>query len=215
MKFNKQQLITFTTFIGLSIVASQFDFTPFVAGRNLKFTFFDLYAPIAGSLFGGITGSIAVLAVEIANLLWRQTLTLAGFLHLFPVMFGALYFGSNRKIVNLIPVIAIASFTLHPVGREVWYFSLFWLIPILCQPFKVKSLLARSFGAVFTSHAVGGLLWIYFFNPPAAVWNSLIPIVIMERITFAVVSTVMYLIAEKIINAIFADQNARHASAER
>ena len=216
MKLNKLQYILLGAFIALSILAASINFTPFVAGKGLKFTFFDLYAPIAGSLFGSLPGSIAVLTVEIFNLLWRQTFSLAEFLHLFPVIFGTWYFGTNKKLASLVPVIAIIGFVSAPVGREVWYYSLFWLIPVLCQPFKIKSLLARSLGATFTAHAVGGLLWVYAFNPPAAVWQSLIPIVIMERLTFALTSGIMYVLIKKIITyAISTHQNSANQTAAR
>ena len=216
MKLNKQQLIIIAIFAGLSILASRINFAPFVAGHNLKFTFFDMYAPIAGGLFGSLAGMVAVFAVEVYNLLFRQTFSLAAILHLFPVIFGAWYFGSNKKLVNLVPFIAIIGFVANPVSREVWHYSLFWLIPIVCHKFKERSLVARSLGATFTAHAAGGLLWIYFFNPPAAVWNSLIPIVIMERTIFALVSVVTYVLIQKIISyAIPAYQNAAHAAAER
>lgn len=214
MKLNKQQLIIILAFVGLSVLATKINFTPFVAGHNLKFTFFDMYAPIAGGLFGSLAGMAAVFLVEVCNLLLRQSFSLAGFLHLFPVLFGAWYFGSNRKLINLIPAIAIVGFIVHPTGRGVWYYSLFWLIPIICQTFKERSLIARSLGATFTAHAAGGLLWIYFFNLPAAVWDSLIPVVIMERLVFTATSAIMYLIIQKVY-AIHPHQNAADPAAQR
>lgn len=214
MKYNKSQLISLAAFAATSVAASQMIFTPFVAGQNSNFTFFDLYAPIAGGLFGPVAGVLAVLITQISNLLLRQTFTLAGILHLFPVMFGVWYFGSNKRLINLIPLIAIAYFVINPTSREVWYYSLFWLIPMLCHPFKEKSLLARALGATFTTHAVGGLLWVYFFNPPAVVWAGLIPIVIMERLVFALTSAIMYVILKKVYE-VYSNQNAGHAPAAR
>lgn len=179
-------------FAVLSIAASTITFTPVLIGQNLKFSFFDLYAPVAGGFFGSVLGAGAVLLAGLGNMLVRQTFNLAAILHLFPVMFGAWYFGTNKKFVNLIPIAAIIGFVIHPAGREVWYYSLFWLIPLVCQVFKEKSLTARALGATFTTHAAGGLVWLYVFNPPAAVWAGLIPIVIMERLTFALTSVIVY-----------------------
>lgn len=214
MTLNKKQLLAIITFSILSIIASQIDFTPFVAGRNLKFTFFDMYAPVAGGLFGSALGAVVVLVIEVCNFLVRQNFSLAAGLHLFPVMFGAWYFGSNRKLTNLIPAAAIIGFLIHPIGREVWYYSLFWLIPLLCQPFKQKSLLAKSLGATFTTHAAGGLAWVYFFNPPAAVWHSLIPVVIMERLVFVLASVIMYVILKRAY-AFYLRENPGYAPAQR
>ena len=74
-------------------------------------------------------------------------------------------------------------FILNPIGRTVWYYSLFWLIPIVAY-YKRDNLLARSLGATFTAHAVGGAAWIWAFNLPAVVWKGLIPVVIEERLLF-------------------------------
>lgn len=193
----KKPYIYFLIFIALSLLATRLNFTPFLVGRELKFTVFDLYAPIAGGFFGPAVGAGAVLLVELTNLLIRQTFTTAGLLHLFPVMFGAWYFGSKGRLVNLVPVLAIIGFVLHPIGREVWYYSLFWLIPLLTAFYK-NNLLANALGATFTTHAVGGLLWIYAFNPPAAIWNGLIPIVITERLIFTLTTVVVYLVVMKV-----------------
>ena len=43
----------------------------------------------------------------------------------------------------------------------------------------------KSLGATFTAHSVGGAAWIWIFNLKAPVWNSLIPVVISERLLFA------------------------------
>lgn len=211
---NKQQLILIALFIGLSILASTIKFTPVLVGEKLNFTFFDLYAPMAGGFFGALFGTAAVLLSGIGSLLAHQTFSLAAVLHLFPVMFGAWYFGTDKKLVNLIPLAAILGFIIHPIGRQVWYYSLFWLIPILASFYKKKSVLARSLGATFTTHAVGGLLWIYAFNPPAAVWIGLIPVVVMERSVFTAASAIMYLVLKKAYE-IYTNQNRAVSAAKR
>jgi hypothetical protein len=85
----------------------------------------------------------------------------------------------------VVPALAIIAFVANPVGREVWYFSLFWTIPIICYFLQERWLLARALGATFMAHSVGGALWVWFVPLPAAVWASLIPVVIMERLLFA------------------------------
>ena len=50
------------------------------------------------------------------------------------MIFAAYYFGSKKRNLSIIvPIIAIAAFILHPVGREVWFFALFWTIPIIAK----------------------------------------------------------------------------------
>lgn len=184
-------------FVALSLAATYVKFTPVLVGK-LNFTLFDLYAPVAGGFFGPIAGAVAVLAVGMAKLLIGQNFGTANILHLFPVLFGTLYFALNKKYINIgIPAIAIAGFLATPVGREVWYYPIFWLIPIIASFYKEKSVFANALGATFTTHAVGGLLWIYFFNPPAAVWAGLVPIVIIERSIFTLSTVLVYLAVKK------------------
>lgn len=178
-------------FIAASIAASLVRFTPFLAGK-LNFTLFDLYAPIAGGLFGAGFGALAVLAASLGNLVLQHSYSLAGALHLLPVLFGVWYFAAKRRLVAIIPVLAILGFWATPVGREVWYYPLFWLIPLVCLHFKDKSVWVNALGATFTAHAAGGVLWALFLVPPASVWQALIPVVIAERLIFTVTIVLSY-----------------------
>ncbi len=194
-------------FIAISLAATYVKFTPVIVGK-LNFTLFDLYAPVAGGFFGPIAGTVAVLAVAVAKLLIGQNFGTANILHLFPVLFGTLYFALNKKYFNIaIPAIAIMGFLAFPNGRAVWYYPMFWLIPIIASFYKEKAVFANALGATFTTHAVGGLLWIYAFNPPAAVWNSLIPIVIVERSIFTITTVLVYFAVKKFPYGVFARQN--------
>lgn len=194
--FNKNQLLWLLIFVAVSIVASLIRFAPLLVGK-LNFTLFDLYAPLAGGWFGSILGPLLVLAVALVNLLIQHSYNLASLLHLFPVVFGAWYFASHKRRVALVPLVAILGFWLTDSGRAVWYYPLFWVIPILCVFFKDRSIVLNALGATFTAHAVGGLLWVYFFAPPASVWINLIPIVIVERLIFTGVSVIVYVLVEK------------------
>ena len=103
----------------------------------------------------------------------------------FPILFAVLYFAKKRTFNVIIPMIAIVAFIAHPIGREVWYFTLFWTIPIICHFWRERFLFARALGTTFTAHAVGGALWMWVFALPAPVWNGLIPVVATERFLFA------------------------------
>ena len=107
------------------------------------------------------------------------------------MLFAAYYFGKfakKKEVVSaIIPLICIALFILHPIGRQVWFYSLYWLIPVLGKilPDKVPGkLLFRSFGATFTAHAIGSAIWIYTVPSTAGMWLSLIPITGYERLLF-------------------------------
>ncbi|MEK9178528.1 MAG: hypothetical protein AAB801_01980 [Patescibacteria group bacterium] len=194
--------------LAFSIVGFIFLQIPFskLLGSNVSFTRFDFFGPMAGAFLGPALGIISVFTVEISNLILNQTpLSTGVVIRLFPMLFSVAYFGllsgkksENNKWILIVPIIAIALFIAHPIGRTVWYYSLFWTIPIFAY-FKKDWLLARSLGATFTAHAVGGAAWIWAFNLPASVWQGLIPIVIQERLIFALGIAGSYLITRKIL----------------
>lgn len=105
----------------------------------------------------------------------------------------------SRTIIFIVPLLAILVFNLHPIGRTVWFYSLFWIIPFFVWPFSDRFLLARSLGATMTAHSVGGAVWIWAFNLPATVWVSLIPVVILERSIFALGISASYILMNNVL----------------
>lgn len=193
-------LFTIVGYIGLQIPFTK------LAGSNVSFTLFDFFAPIAGAFLGPLLGIASVLTVQIANIAVHQTpLTTGAIIRLFPTLFAVYYFavlsrknGKREWPILVVPFLAILAFLAHPIGRTVWYYSLFWFIPALAY-FKKDWLLARSLGATFAAHAVGGAAWIWAFNLPASVWQNLIPIVIQERLVFALGISASYLIIKQVL----------------
>ncbi len=203
MKSIQQRAVLAIIFGVLSLAALQIPFNK-LAGSNVSFTLFDFFAPIAGSILGPVLGIATALVVEIShNLLNQTTWTNATFIRLFPVLFATLYFAyatkmRSSKFLLIIPILSIITFLSHPIGRQVPYYTLFWLIPLIAYKFR-SNLFMRSLGATFTAHAVGGAMWIWAFNLPTNAWNALIPIVIVERAIFALGITITYLLSSKIL----------------
>lgn len=202
-------LVFFILFSLIAFITLQVPFTKLV-GSNVSFTLFDFFAPIAGAFLGPVVGVISVLMVELVNYAVRQTPFTAGaIIRLFPMLFAVWYFGvmSNKKeksrLILVIPILAIIIFVAHPIGRIVWYYSLFWLIPLIAY-FKKDILLIRSLGSTFTAHAVGGAAWTWAFNLPATVWNGLIPVVIQERLVFALGISASYLVMKSVLSFLIA-----------
>jgi len=116
----------------------------------------------------------------------------------FPILIGSVYFGrsfrGDKKMIG-IPLICILLFILHPIGFSVWYYSLFWLIPIVIIKYKEKidSLLkhtiaktyAYSLGTAFVDHSVGSVVYLWFLGIPAQFWVAAIPITMLERLLIA------------------------------
>jgi len=195
--FTKKRVIFIAIFTVLVLIGKQINFSPLVGADNQFFTLFQFFGPIAGGFLGSIIGALAVLIAELINFfIVGKEATLINILRLSPMIFAAYYFGTKKKNLSIIvPIIAIAAFVLHPVGREVWFFTLFWTIPIIAKLLPQKysnSLISKSLGATFTAHAIGGAFWIWTIPMTAGQWISLIPIVIYERLLFAAGIAVSY-----------------------
>lgn len=182
-------------FIALQIPVAQLE------GSRAKFTIYDSFAPIAGSFIGSIPGVIAVFLMQLFNflVLGAQIEDAGTIIRFFPMLFAVLYFAKKGKFNLIVPTVAIAAFVIHPIGRDVWYFSLFWTIPIVAYFLRDRFLFARALGATFTAHAVGGALWIWTFSLPAPVWDSLIPVVIAERLLFALGITGSFVLVNNLL----------------
>ncbi len=214
----KSKFIFLTIFIICGFIALQIPVNE-LAGSKVKFTLFDLFAPISGAFLGLGIGVVGVVLMQIVNLVLHgfsgvQTdsfLKLVATVRFVPMIFGVWYFVLRRsqgktlrqtRLILLVPALSIVAFNLHPIGRQVWFYSLFWLIPLLVWPFRERFLILRSLGATFTAHAIGGAIWIWAFNLPATVWISLIPVVIMERAIFALGISASYILMNNILAAL-------------
>ena len=196
----KKNLIFITIFATAGFIALQIPVTQ-LTGSKVKFTVYDVFAPIAGSFIGTIPGIIAVFLMQFFNFTAQGAhIQDAGtIIRFLPILFAALYFAKKGKLNFIVPTIAIVLFIAHPIGRTVWYFSLFWTIPIIAYFFRDRFLFARALGTTFTAHAVGGALWIWIFSLPSAVWNSLIPVVAIERLLFALGITGSFVLVNNLL----------------
>jgi hypothetical protein len=194
---SKKQKISFTIiFALLGLAALQVPVWQ-LAGSKAAFTLFDFFGPIAPAFIGTLPGLAAVFLTLLVNFFIHgaQVLDAGTIVRFFPPLFAALYFEKQRRVLLIVPAVAIVAFIANPVGRSVWYFSLFWLVPLAAHLLRERFLFARALGATFTAHAVGGALWIWAFALPAPVWIALVPVVIKERLLFAAGIAVAHLAA--------------------
>jgi len=198
--FTKQNILFILIFAVLGFLALQVPVAQ-LAGSKAKFTLFDAFGPLAGAFISSLPGVIAVFLMQLANFLAHgaKIIDVGAVIRFFPMFFAVLYFARKSKWIVAVPIIAIIAWNMNPIGRSVWYFSLYWLIPVACHFLRDRFLLARSLGATMTAHSVGGALWIWFFALPKAVWVALIPVVAAERLMFAVGITLMYLVVSNVL----------------
>lgn len=184
----REKLLFLVLFTLVGFVTLQVPFNK-LAGSNVSFTLFDFFVPIAGAFLGPFFGIASVLTVNISNNLIKDVpWTTGAIIRLFPTLFAVYYFATVKKGPNnwilAVPFLAIFVFLLHPNGRQVPHYTLFWVIPLFAYRLR-NNLYMRSLGATFTAHSVGGAAWIWAFHLPASVWNNLIPVVTAERLLFA------------------------------
>lgn len=206
----------FLVFIAAAWLAMKVNFSTLVGAENQFFTVFQFFGPIAGTFLGPVFGVFTVLGAQVLDaLVLGKAWTLVNVLRLLPMLFAVFYFARYGKketlsqvMMVVVPLIAMALFITHPIGRQAWFFSLYWLIPVLAVilPDKMPGkLFFRSLGATFTAHAVGGIVWLYTVPMTAPQWIGLIPVVAYERLLFAggiaasyvIMNTLLASVAEK------------------
>lgn len=172
MKLNKlltkRGIIFLLIFSILVFVGDRINFSKLVGAENQFFTLFQFFGPVAGAFLGPVVGVLSVLIAEASSyLLLGKAFTLINVLRLLPMLFAAWYFGAKKdKLSFLIPIAAIILFVAHPVGRQVWFFSLFWTIPVLMKAFDGKFSEKLIVGAVLL--AMGIIM--YIVQPAFRAW---------------------------------------------
>ncbi|MEK6842907.1 MAG: hypothetical protein AABY04_00305 [Candidatus Micrarchaeota archaeon] len=176
-----------------ALISDQIKFSALWGASNQFFTAFQFIGPIAGGFLGVAAGAVSVLFAELISFAYLgKEASLLNVLRLAPMIFAAIYFAKfgakfdlkNNKIL-LVPIAAILLFITHPVGSQVWYYSMFWTIPLIAAFLLPNNLFARSLGTTFTAHSVGGIVWLMLVPTTPAFWAALIPVVLMERMAFA------------------------------
>ncbi|PIR96438.1 MAG: hypothetical protein COT92_01145 [Candidatus Doudnabacteria bacterium CG10_big_fil_rev_8_21_14_0_10_42_18] len=203
----KKKLYFTIVFIAVGLLAFQVSLSKLV-GSNVNFTLFDAFGPITAAFLGTLPGIIALIFIQGINFLIHgaQVIDAGTVIRFFPMLFAALYFARKTKWNIIIPLLAMLAFNLHPIGRSAWYYSLYWLIPVAMYFLQNKYLLARSLGATFTAHAVGGAAWVWAFGLSKEIWTGLIPVVAFERAMFAVGIAVMYVLVNNLVHALMAEK---------
>ncbi|MBU4298678.1 hypothetical protein KJ636_01420, partial [Patescibacteria group bacterium] len=176
-----------------------------IGAKGQAFTPLEFFGPTSGMFLGSLPGAVSVFFVKLFSAIFsEQQFNLTNVIRLFPMVFAAIYFGLNKarksdKLILIIPILAIVLFIAHPEGRQAWFFSLYWLIPIIAF-FKKDRLILNALGSTFTAHAVGSVAFLYAFNLSAPIWLGLIPIVFIERVSFAIGIWATYLVLNNLLD---------------
>ena len=224
MKINKlitaKGVIFLLIFSILVFIGDRINFSRLVGAENQFFTLFQFFGPVAGAFLGPVVGVMSVLIAEVASkIVNHATFDLVTILRLTPMLFAAWYFGTKKdKLSFLVPVAAIILFVAHPVGRQVWYFSLFWVMPIIIKLLPKKygdRIFLRSLGATFTAHAVGGAMWNYLVPMTPQAWVALIPVVIYERLLFASGISVSFVLLNTLLDKLDSKTKSEYINVDK
>jgi len=200
-------------FAAFFMVLTKIKFWP-IFGTESSFSFGAIFGPVIPKFLNVYWGASVIMLTRVVGFVtgyykMPDISNLAKFLNswliFLPIIAAGTYFtkmfkGDKRLII--IPAFSILLFLLHPIGREVWYCSLFWTIPLLIALLKpridsvLKNHLAQvyvySLGSSFTDHAIGSITYLYLFNIPAEAWIQAIPFTPVERAVFAAGITFFY-----------------------
>ncbi len=206
----KKKLLFVVIFVILGLLVSQVRLSPIIGTKGQSFTPLEFLGPTSGMFLGSLPGAVSVFFVKLFSAIFahQNLFDIATIIRLFPMVFAAIYFGLNKarrsdKLILIIPMVAILLFIAHPEGRQAWFYSLYWLIPIIAF-FKKERLIFNALGSTFTAHAVGSVAYLYAFNLAAPVWLGLIPVVFVERVSFAVGIWATYLLLNTILDKLAA-----------
>jgi len=169
----------------------------------LRFSAVSFLAPIIATYF-----SVGFIALEVCGLVVAKTYGFVLFKTAgFPTLAGAYcwkfltderYSTAHRVSMSLItPFLCIALFCCHPVGMQAFWYSFYWFIPMVAfvmlhKTSSVSRMLLVALSSTFVTHAVGSIVYLYTIPTSPALWQMLVPVVIVERAVFAVGMTVLY-----------------------
>ena len=174
-------------FSSLIKVAKFFKISFMIGSTCAFFSGINIALPIVGIFAGRMTSiAVCILCFILRYLLFgfHSFHVLAYYV---PGFCACLYFAYPNIFVRLIlPILCMILFILHPVGIQAFAYSFFWFIPVLIYCKKSKNIFLHALACTFVAHAVGSVIWIYSLPMNALVWNSLMPQVFLERITFAI-----------------------------
>lgn len=186
MEFDSKKITFLALFFVLALVSIKLSFIPLLGAEGQTVSSFHFIAPIAGGFLGTVPAILTVFAAEVADvIIWNKALTQTRILLLFPILVGVWFFSRHKRESGLLVTGAgIALWLLHPVGREAWFYSLLFIVPLVGG--MMQNLVGRSFGAAYSAFVAGQVLWLYFMPTTAAEWVGWIPVVIIERTSFAI-----------------------------
>ncbi|HEX4068529.1 MAG TPA: hypothetical protein VHX42_00365 [Candidatus Babeliales bacterium] len=191
------------SYIGIAKISGLMKVSFLVGSQMVWFSASNAVLPLAGA-FGGVAGSGLVFLIrQLIHLLFFKTISLSFLAFCVPGLCASLYWATQHYTIRLLlPLMCMVLFVIHPVGAEAFVYSLYWLIFVILFFIKKKSLFLEALGSTFIAHAVGSVIWLYTVPMAATTWVALMPLVLFERIAFALGMVIVHYMLSSIFNLI-------------
>lgn len=190
---NVSSILIATSSVAMLLVLRIVKISPLWGECFSYFSLTDVLMPLSG--LGGFGLSLVACASRMAiRSLFLNVSSFALVYHI-PGLCASFYWAHNnlQRLVGLIiPVLCMFLFIIHPVGRYAALYSMFWVIPMIISYQRSVNPFMKSLASTFIAHAVGSVLWLYTKQLTALEWLALIPVVMIERFTFACIMTAAY-----------------------
>lgn len=154
-------------------------------------------------LVGAYTNLSSVISFGLLGMIIRYAIGSLAFFkiaafHVPGIFAGLAWITAYRSVQLFVPAFCMVLFIAHPVGGAAWMYTLYWLIPMAIYFSNRQSIFAQALASTLVAHAVGATIWLYADPLHPAVWLGLIPVVVYERLLFALGMTVAHMVLSRL-----------------
>lgn len=189
----------------LFLLLTRFKFSQ-ILGTKMNFSLAVFIGPTLTKIFGSYFGTLIIILSQILGITLGilKLESIKDIFVFFPIIFSGIFFAKiikKEKTISVLPLLCILFFLMHPIGFKVWFYSLFWIIPLILTFFDFPKyrLFGKSLATAFVDHAVGSTIYLYLLNIPARFWIQAIPLTILERIFISFGILIFYLLEVQIL----------------
>jgi hypothetical protein len=177
-------LIKLASFLKVSYVIGPF---------ALFFSATHIIMPLTGA-FGGIPITLLSLGIGfVGKLLLGASYAPYLITYHIPGLFASAHWTYRHWLLHCaLPIACMLLFVIHPQGFYAAPYTLYWLIPVVLYVKKSTTIFATALGSTFIAHAVGSVIWLYTVPMATSAWYTLMPVVAVERLLFAVAMTMTH-----------------------
>jgi hypothetical protein len=202
-----------------------FPLTPIFGSWAGFFSVKAMVLPLVGA-FSGVGGALFLAGFRLLiRSMWGAALDAHILAHYLPGLCASFSWATQSILVHLVlPLACMLLFVMHPEGAQAWYYSLYWLIPVVIYCSKIilvtnfsswraeaaekpgrsqpRAIFFAALSSTFIAHAVGSVIWLYTMPTSASLWQALLPVVAVERLVFATGMSVGYCVIAAVLRRI-------------